>query len=142
MYFSGMWTCPYCVQKFVKENQTHSCNDRQVEDFLKGKPAHIVELFHYFIAEYSKIADFRLHPAKHRIAFAAKTRYGYIHRVGKDFIDIVLHFSQPYEDNLCFYKIATYPGAGVWNHYIRLQHKGDINDEVKMYLKMAHELGS
>lgn len=126
----------------MHENQNHSCNDRTVADFLNGKPPHIVELFHYFISECQKIAEFKLHPAKHRIAFAARTRFGYIHRVGRDFIDIVLHFPKAYEDNLCFYKIATYPGAGIWNHYIRIQGKEDLNDEVKMYFQMAHKLGS
>lgn len=134
-----MWTCPLCKQQFVHEHQTHSCNDRTVEDFLKGKPAEILELFHFFLDEYRKIANFTLHPAKHRIAFVGKTRYGYIHRVGRSFIDIVLHFPQAFEENFCFYKIATYPGAGVWNHYIRLQHKEDINEEVKKYLKMAYD---
>lgn len=136
-----MWTCPLCEQRFVHEHQTHSCNERTVEDFLEGKPHHIVELFHYFIEEYRKIAHFKLHPAKHRIAFAARIRFGYVHRIGREFIDIVLHFPEAHEDNLCFYKIAGIPGGDLWNHYIRIQHKEDLNDEVKKYLRMAYDRG-
>ena len=32
-----MWTCPKCDQKFINNNHPHSCNERTVDDFLKGK---------------------------------------------------------------------------------------------------------
>jgi len=137
-----MWNCPKCNQKFIHENQNHSCNERTVEDFLRGKSDHTIELFNHFISEYKKLGDFVLHPAKSRIAFAADTRFGYIHRLGKDFLDVALSFDKPYHDNLCFYRIGEVPGGKIYQHYLRLLHKDDINTEVRMFMKMALESGN
>lgn len=137
-----MWTCPNCDQKFVKNNHTHSCNERTVDDFLEGKSEHTKALFHYFIDEYKNLGDFVLHPAKSRIAFAAQIRFGYIHRLGKDFLDVVLTFDKPYNENLCFYRIGEVPGGKYYQHYLRLLRKEDLNDEVKMFLKMALDNGN
>jgi hypothetical protein len=137
-----MWTCPNCNQKFVKRNHPHSCNERTVADFLSGKSGHTQELFNYFIDEYLKIGNFVLHPAKSRIAFAAKIRFGYIHRLGKDFLDVVLTFNESYRDNLCFYRIGEVPGGKYFQHYLRIMQKEDVNDEVKKYMKMALDLGN
>ncbi len=139
---ADMWTCPECAQKFLYENQYHSCNDRTVDSFFEGKSDYIIELFRYFIQEYQKLGGFVLHPAKSRIAFAAKIRFGYIARVGKDFIDVALTFSKPYHDNLCFYRIGEVPGGKIFQHYMRLKHKEDINDEVRKYMRMALQSGN
>lgn len=137
-----MWTCPACSQKFLHENQYHSCNDRSVDSFFIGKSDQVIELFQYFIEEYKKIGCFVLHPAKSRIAFAAKIRFGYVSRVGKDFIDIALTFDKPYVDNLCFYRIGEVPGGKIFQHYIRLMLKDDINDEVRKFMRMALQVGN
>lgn len=134
-----MWTCPLCEQDFVQENQTHSCNDRTVESFLLGKSPHIVKLFHYFVSVYQEMGPVKLHPAKHRIGLAARIRFAAVHRVGKDFIDIVFHFDERYDDNLCFHKIAPPAPSDFYNHYVRLYSKEDINEEVRYYMKMALE---
>jgi len=126
----------------LNRNSSHSCNERTVEDFLTGKSTHSIELFHYFIQEYLKIGEFKLHPAKSRIAFAAKIRFGYIHRIGKEFLDIAFTFPKPYSDNLCFYRIGEVPGGKYYQHYLRILNKDDINDEVRMYMKMALDIGN
>ena len=136
-----MWTCPSCNQKFLKQNHSHSCNERTVEDFLKGKSEHVIGLFHHFISEYRKLGDFVLHPARSRIAFAAKIRFGYIHRLGRDYIDVVLTFNEAHEDNLCFYRIGEVPGGKYYQHYLRLYRLEDINEEVRAYMQMALDRG-
>jgi len=137
-----MWTCQACGQKFLHENQYHSCNDRTVDSFFVGKPDEVIELFRYFIDEYKKLGDFVLHPAKSRIAFAAKIRFGYIARVGKDFMDVTFTFNKAYHDNLCFYRIGEVPGGKIFQHYLRLKYKDDINDEVRKFMKMALHIGN
>ena len=135
-----MWTCPICNQQFVQTNQYHSCGDRTIDDFFKGKSRQVKDLFDFVIEEYRKFADLKLHPAKARIAFVGKTRYGYISQVGKNFIDIVLHFNEPYRETLCFFKVAQVPESPVINHYIRLYEKEDFTEEVKFYLKKAYDI--
>jgi hypothetical protein len=137
-----MWTCPFCNQNFVHSNQSHSCNEKTVNDFLKGKSETTIDLFYTFIDEYRKMGAFVLHPARTRIAFAARIRFGYIHRLGKNFVDVVLTFDQPHHDNLCFYRIGEVPGGKIFQHYLRVFQPEDINDEVRNFMRMALESGS
>ena len=136
-----MWTCPLCDQQFVNNNQVHSCNDKTVNDFLKGKSEHTVSLLWYFIQQYQAMGKVTVHPTKSMIAFAAKTRIAYITRLGKDFIDITFPFSKPYNDNLCFHKIAQVPGQQQFNHHFKMNRKEDINEEVISFMKLAYEEG-
>ncbi len=137
-----LWICPVCGQRFVHNNQRHSCNEKTLDDFLEGKSEHTLDLFYLFISEYKKIGDFVLHPAKSRIAFASRIRFGYIHRLGKDYVDVVLTFNQPHHDNLCFYRIGEVPGGKYFQHYLRIMKRDDINEEVRKYMKMALDSGS
>lgn len=137
-----IWTCPECAQKFLHKNQFHSCNDRTVDSFFEGKPDEVIELFRYFMDEYQRIGGFVLHPAKSRIAFAARIRFGYISRVGKNFMDVAFTFNKPYHDNLCFYRIGEVPGGKIFQHYLRLRYKDDINNEVRKFMKMALQAGN
>lgn len=96
-------------------------------------------LYHYFVKELTSMGGITMHPAKARIGFAAKTRFGYIHRIGKDYIDVVLHFQARMEDTLCFYKIAGAPGSDRYNHYFRLYSPDDMDTEVRKFLLLAYE---
>ena len=137
-----MWTYPKCSQQFVNRNHPHSCNERTVEDFLEGKSEHTVDLFHHFINEYRKICDMKLHPTRYRIGFAGQIRFGYVNRLGRDFVDISLTFDTPYEDNYCFYRIGVVPGEKYFQHYLRIYRKEDVNEEVKKFMRMAWDFGN
>ncbi len=75
------------------------------------------------------------------IAFAASKRIGYVIHLGKDFVDVVIPFDKPYEDNLCFRKIAQVPGTQQVNHHLRIMTKEDVNKEVRDFMKLAYEWG-
>ena len=137
-----MWTCPSCGQTFVNTNQVHSCQDRVLADFLHGKPPQIVSLFWTFVDTYQAIGKVTIHPAKSMIAFAARTRIAYVIRLGRNFIDVVFPFDKPYDENLCFRKIAQVPGQQQFNHHLRLMMPEDINSEVKKFMRLAYRLGS
>lgn len=134
-----MWTCPVCQQSFVRANQTHSCNDRTVADFLAGKSAHTLALYHHFLEEYGKIGDFVLHPAKSRISLARQVRFCSINQLGRDFLHVVFTFKEAYYDNLCFIKIGQFPGSQLFNHHCRLYRLEDLNEEVLFYMRKAYE---
>lgn len=136
-----MWTCPLCNQQFVNTHQVHSCNERELCDFLNGKTQHTIELFNHLVNEYQQIGNVTVHPAKSMISFAACKRFAYVIQLGKNFIDVVLPFKHPFEDNLCFNKIKPVPGSDDFNHHLRLYFKEDLNDEVRKFMKMAYENG-
>lgn len=137
-----MWTCPLCRQNFVNTNQSHSCGDKVLSDFLYNKSEHTQALFRAFVERFQKIGPVTVHPTKSMIALAAKTRIAYITRLGRDFVDVVFPFSTPHEDNLCFTKIAQVPGTSQYNHHLRLTRVEDINAEVKKFMKMTFAEGN
>jgi hypothetical protein len=138
-YFYCMWTCSQCRKNFVKNNQSHSCNDKSLADHLKGKSVTTIELYDQLVRQLSAMADIQVRPTKSAIAFATDVRFGYIHRLGKDYVDLVLCFNRAYEDNLCFHKIANVPGSDQHNHYFRMRSAEDLNDEILMYIGKAIE---
>ncbi len=137
-----MWTCPLCALEFVNTNQVHSCRDKELSDFLSSKSEHTVALFDHLVNEYLQIGEVKLHPTKSMISFTRRVRFAYVIQLGKNFVDVVFPFKQPYHDNLCFNKIKPVPGSDDFNHHFRMYFKEDINDEVRMYMKMAYEKGS
>jgi hypothetical protein len=136
-----MWECPLCNQEFVNTNQAHSCRDKEFADFLNGKSGHTLDLFDHLVSEYRQIGDIKLHATKSMISIGARTRFAYIIQLGKNFIDVVFPFKQAYSDNLCFSKIKPVPGSDDYNHHLRLYFKEDINDEVRMYMRLAYQNG-
>ncbi len=136
-----MWTCPLCGQNFVNNGQGHSCGDKVLADFLNGKSDYTVSLFWHFASCYQQLGKVTIHATKSMIAFAARTRIAFVIQLGKNFIDVVLPFDKPYNDNLCFRKIAQVPGSQQYNHHLRLMSNEDINKEVKRYMKLAYEKG-
>ena len=133
-----MWTCPTCNQQFVKTNQSHSCKDKSLQEFLNGKSPHTRALFDYFIEQYKTLGNISVHPTKSMIAIGARTRFAYITQLGKNFIDVVFPFKQSYDDNLCFIKIKPVPGSDDYNHYFRMCFKEDLNEEIRKYMKLAY----
>lgn len=75
------------------------------------------------------------------IAIASDHRFAYIISFGKTFVDVVLPFKEPFEENLCFRKIALVPGSKDYNHHLRIMYPDDINEEVFGYLQKAYANG-
>jgi len=136
-----MWICPLCNQQFVNTNQVHSCNDRQLADFFNGKSLHTAALFNHLVNEFQQIGQVNVHPAKSMISFGARTRFAYMIQLGKNFVDVVFPFKQAHTDNLCFNKIKPVPGSDDYNHHLRLFLPEDINEEVRMYMRLAYANG-
>ncbi|MBK9721275.1 MAG: hypothetical protein IPO78_06605 [Saprospiraceae bacterium] len=136
-----MWTCPNCNHKFYNTNQSHSCGNFTIDDFLNGKPQKMIDLFNYFISEYRKIGEFDIHPVKTRVALLTKMRFCSINKIGFDYINIHLVFTESYADNLCFYKIDNLDNR-FFIHHFKIRSKTDINNEVRKYMTSAYEIGN
>lgn len=119
----------------------HHYNDPGIADFLNGKSDTTLALFDHFVSEFEKVGNITLHPAKTMIGISnGSKRVAWITQLGKSFIHVVLPFEKPYDDNLCFQKIAQVPGdAKQFNHHFRMLHKEDVNAEVKKFMKLAYK---
>lgn len=116
-----------------------SSTQYSLDDFLRGKSAHTLSLFHHFVEQYKQIGNITLNPAKTMIGIATpRKRITYITQLGKNFIHVVFPFGKPFADNLCFQKIAQVPGDDKqFNHHFRMLAKEDVNDEVRRFMKLA-----
>jgi Domain of unknown function (DUF5655) len=113
--------------------------EKHLSDFLNGKTEYTIRLFRFFIEQLTEIGEINLRTTKSMIAIESKTPFSYITQLGKNFVHVVIPFDQPYEDNLCFTKIAQVPRTNQFNHHLRIYFREDINDEVKRFLRMAME---
>jgi hypothetical protein len=113
--------------------------NKQLSDFLTGKSEQTLMLFDHFVSEFKKVGDVTLHPAKTMIGIAnSHRRVAWVTALGKNFVHVVFPFKQPYNDNLCFQKIAQVPGdAFQFNHHFRMYYKEDVNEEVIGFMRMA-----
>jgi hypothetical protein len=125
----------------MANKKTSSVKER-AGDLLHGKSAQALALYDYFVKQYQEIASVTVHPAKTMIGIATpRKRICYITQLGKDFIHVVFPFTQPYDINLCFLKIAHVPEQKQFNHHFRMYAKEDLNAEVKGFMKLAYEQG-
>jgi len=116
-------------------------DEKALSAFLNGKSALTLDLLQHFVAEFKTIGKVTIHPAKTMIGVANDhKRVAWITQLGKNFVDVVFPFERPFNDNLCFQKIAQVPGdTKQFNHHFRMLHKEDVNEEVKEFMKRAFE---
>lgn len=136
-----MWICPKCKHKFYNKNQSHSCGNYTIKDFLNGKSAASVELFRYFLAEYRKIGTFDLHPVKTRVALLTKMRFCSINRLGRDFMDVHLVLTEPFIDSILFYRIDNISNR-FFVHHVRISKPTDVNVKLRRFMRMAYDIGN
>jgi hypothetical protein len=109
--------------------------------FLSGKSDQTIGLFNHFVTQFQQVGAITLHPAKTMIGIAsAHKRIAWITQFGKQFIHVVFPFDEPYEDNLCFQKIAQVPGVtSQFNHHFRMLSTEDVNEEVLGFMRKAFD---
>jgi hypothetical protein len=112
----------------------------ELSAFLRGKTPEAIALFEHFIEQWEKVGTVGVFAAKTMVGISnGKKRVAYITQVGKNFIHVVFMFDRPYEENMCFQKIALVPGTKQYNHHLRILGKQDVNKEVLSFMKMAFE---
>ncbi len=114
--------------------------ERQLSEFLTGKSDYTLILYDHFLDEFKKIGDITIEPAKTMIGIAnSHRRIAWVTQLGKNFIHVVFPFKQPYEDNLCFQKVAQVPGQQQFNHHFRMLSVDDLNVEVLGFMRLAYD---
>jgi hypothetical protein len=114
--------------------------DPKLAEFLSRKSAYSLELFRELVSAFEEIGATEYYAAKTMVCFKRRRNFAYVIQFGKGFIDLLLPFKEPFEDNLCFRKISALPGAQDFNHHVRILAKEDINEEVRFYMRKAFDL--
>ena len=113
----------------------------KISQFLAGKSAHTLMLYHHFLKEFEKIGEISVEATKTMIGISnGHKRIAWVTQFGKNFIHIVFPFREAYLDNLCFQKVAQIPGSTQFNHHLRVLNMEDINEEVLSFMRIAYQL--
>ena len=64
-----MWTCPKCMRKFSKQDQSHSCHQMEISDILNRRSADIVDLVQELNREISQFGSFRVEAIRPDVLF-------------------------------------------------------------------------
>ena len=115
--------------------------DHQVAQFLSGKSAHTLALYHLFITEFEKIGQISVEATKTIIGISnGHKRIAWVTQLGRNFIHVAFPLREPHYDNLCFQKVAQVPGSNQFNHHLRILNADDVNDEVLEFMRIAYKM--
>lgn len=115
--------------------------DTALTPFLAGKSESALALLDHFVTEFEQIGNIRLEPTKTMIGISGdRKRIAWITQLGRNFVHVVFPLGEPYQDNLCFQKVAQVPGTNQFNHHFRMLYAEDVNDEVRTFMQKALEL--
>lgn len=134
-----MWTCPRCGAQFVNKNNWHACGNFKVEDFLKGKPQSMKNLFWFLIEEIKKFGPITLHPAKTRVALMMQVRFASVNRVTKNSLHCHLWLKRK-PDSKKFYRVDTLSRNDFVCHF-KLSDEDFVDTEFRKFMKQAFENG-
>lgn len=111
-----------------------------IASFLSGKSEYTLDLLTHFIQEYETLGSIKIEATKTMIAIDnGHKRIAWVTQLGKNFIHVVFPFHEPFHTNLCFQKVGQVPGSNQFNHHFRMLNKEDLNEEVKLFMRMALE---
>ena len=115
--------------------------DHQIAQFLSGKSAYTLALYHHFLSEFEKIGNISVEATKTMIGISnGHKRIAWVTQLGRNFIHVVFPLREPHYDNLCFQKVAQVPGSNQFNHHLRILNADDVNDEVLAFMRIAYKM--
>ena len=133
-----LWKCPICGREFANANQWHS-HGQSLDDYLADKTPVAVDLFMAFAAAVRECGDYRMHPAKTRVAFITRMSFAGA-TLRRDWIDV--GFILPYRsDSPRFRRIEDYGMKHEWAHYLRISRVEEIDAEVRRWACDAYRVG-
>lgn len=135
---AALWTCPKCGERFTGRNMSHSCGKFSLDDLFAHSEPQLVGLFHEFARMVRACGPAHMIPQKTRVVFQARMRFvGVTPRKSH----LIVHFVLPrLIESDRFHKIETYTPT-CHAHYMRVSELGDLDADVRQWLKLAYEVG-
>ena len=136
---NALWKCESCGRPFANRNQTHSCGRFTVAQFLEGKSPEAVHLYNIFAAAIERLGDVITAPAKTRIGFQVRMIFASVNRLNDYGLVAHVVFARRLEHPR-FTKVESISPRNHVHHFV-IQHAGEIDKEVKAWLREAHAVG-
>ncbi len=133
-----LWTCPKCGRKFVIKNIWHSCSPYTVETFLEGKGPHARALFEKFEAMIAQCGPYEVSPAKTRVAFMERVRFGGVSAISAK--GMTIGFALPYSLDNPRIKRIQQPVPTWFVHFLRITSLDQLDDELQEWFTESYRL--
>jgi hypothetical protein len=111
------------------------------EDFFAGHPEGLA--CYRAVAEAVRgLGEVVVRVTKSQIAFRRRTGFAFVWRPGqyvRSEVPAVLSIALPYEVASGRFKEVAHPAPHVWMHHIELREAGEVDDEVRGWLREAYD---
>ncbi len=135
----AMWRCPKCGHRFLRRNDTHSCERYRIADHFAGKPGLIRQLYAEFRRRITSFGPVTAYAQKTGIIFHRRHRFALV-VVRKNWIDIALCLWGP-RKHPALRKIE-YFGGRCHRHWFRITREEDMNRSFMKLLGESCEVGA
>ena len=117
----------------------HGCGEYSVDGFFEGKPARLRELYDAWVALVGEFGPFELVPTKSRIAFMVRVRFAGVTRLRSD--GLVCSFWLKRRVDSPRFSKRELLGRNDWVYRFVLRDEGELDDEVRGWIREAYEVG-
>ena len=132
-----MWTCPKCERRFNKDNQSHYCTTKSIDDLFEGKSEDLILAFDKVLLAIYEMGEISIGASVNTVIFTNKKAFLIVRPMAK-LLDLKF-----YSDELL--KGAKIYKAGEWGKkffiHIRVKNDDDVDDEVINLLKKGYDFG-
>ena len=111
------------------------------EEFFDGSPAGLA-LYRAVAAAVADIGESEVRVTKSQIAFRHRKGFAYVWRPGqylRSDVPAVLSVALPHRIDSPRFKQVAHPAPQAWMHHLELRHLGQVDDEVRGWLREAYE---
>jgi uncharacterized protein DUF5655 len=132
-----VWICPRCGARLVSRNLWHACGQSTLETLFAGAAPGVLELARDYVAMLHSLGDVQVIPQKTRLVCVAWVRFAGLSPRKRGFqASFALH---RWLDSPRIIRKVDY-GPRWRGHYVRVQARTDLDDELRGWLQEAHDV--
>jgi hypothetical protein len=132
-----VWICPKCGARLVSRNLWHSCGLFTLDALFAGAAPGVLELARDYVAMLHSLGDVQVIAQKTRLVCVARVRFAGLSPRKRGFkATFALH---RWLDSPRIVKQVDY-GPRWRGHYVSIQSRTDLDDELRGWLQEAHDV--
>jgi hypothetical protein len=132
------WTCPQCGRRFARTNQQHVCDTTTLEDHLRGKPGHVLDLFQRFAAHVQACGPFEYAPIRRQVGFRVNRIFAGVQLTDgglRGYLDLPRRVDRP-----PFHHVSPYTKR-LFVHHFAISSADELDEQFAGWVREAYEVG-
>ena len=133
-----MWICPRCGAALVTRNLWHSCGRATVDDWKGRMGPRARRLYDRFEELIAGCGEYRVAPARSRIAFMGRVRFAGITALSEKGMTCSFALPRPLRSHRFAAVREAVPGW--WVHRLRITRPEELDRQVQRWLRESYRL--